>query len=416
VLGDAGLVYLHQVAPKGIEKHLRPVNQTLGKFDDADTEPPPAEALEQVNGPTAVLGALGGGGRPARFEQWLQSIDGTVDRTLYFKHILLPHIPWQYLPDGRVYMQSGTEPIPGMVGPESFSDPWLLQQGYQRHMLQAAYSDRLLGQLIARLKQQGIYDKALIVVTADNGESFLHAGHDRHIADSETFTDIASTPLLIKRPYQRRGGYDDRHVRTFDVVPTMADAVGISMPWKVMGRSIFTSPVPEQVDVYREQGLKGGIYSLGLTAYEGVRRAALAQKIALFGSNGRGPGLFGIGPNRELIGRSVAELSPSGTGPYRGTLKPEVSDALDKVDTRSSFVPAAITGTIDGAGADRGMPLALALNGKIAAVGSSLKVDGDDRVWFSFLAPPDAFRDGANDVQVFTVAGSGTAPRLARVA
>ena len=53
----------------------------------------------------SVLHELGGG-RPARFEQWVDSIDGSSEPTLYFKHVLLPHVPFQYLPSGRRYRTS----------------------------------------------------------------------------------------------------------------------------------------------------------------------------------------------------------------------------------------------------------------------------------------------------------------------
>jgi hypothetical protein len=324
-------------------------------------------------------------------------------------------VPWQYLPDGRMYRKHAHEYIVGLNGLPSFGDRWLLEQGYQRHIMQAAFTDRMVGQLVARLKDLGIYDKALIVITADNGESFLHANHDRHIADSVTFTDIASTPLLIKRPRQKKGGYDNRHVRTFDVVPTMADVVGIDMPWKILGRSIFKTRVPDQVDVYREQGGKGNRFSIDLAGYERASRAAIARKVKLFGSEGKGPGLYGLGPNRRLIGQTLDALAPQRSNGFRGKITPEVTGLVSKVDTKSSFLPANITGQITGAGVKRGMSLALALNGKIAAVGRSAMLAGDKRVYFSFFAPPEAFIDGVNDAQVFVVSGSGRALKLERI-
>src|SRR5439155_13755709 len=116
--------------------------------------------------------------------------------------------------------------IKGMSDPPAFGDRWFLIQDYQRHLAQLAFADRLLGELIARLEREGIYDKTLIVVTADNGESFLHKHHHRHTADAVPFTDLASTPLFIKRPFEKHGGYDDRHVRSFDVVPSIAGVLG----------------------------------------------------------------------------------------------------------------------------------------------------------------------------------------------
>jgi hypothetical protein len=324
-------------------------------------------------------------------------------------------VPWQYLPDGRIYRTHAQEYIEGVNQGPSFGDKWLLEQGYQRHIMQAAFTDKLIGQLIQRLKDVGIYDKALVVVTADNGESFLHPNHDRHIADPVTFTDIASTPLFIKRPFQKSGGYDNRHVRTFDIVPTIADVAGVPVPWRIEGRSIFKNRIGGTVYVHREQMKKGNVFSISLAGYERDRMKALRRKVALFGSDGKGPGLYGIGPNRQLIGRSISDLPVTGSSKLHGQITPEISGLLGKVDTKSSFLPANITGRITRGDADRGIPLALALNGKIAAVGWTAKLKGDRHVYFTFFAPPSAFRDGRNDAQVYAVSGSGSSLKLARI-
>jgi arylsulfatase A-like enzyme len=261
--------------------------------------------------------------------------------------------------------------------------------------MQVAFTDRMVGQLIARLKQTGIYDKALIVITADNGESFLHPDHDRHIADAATYTDIASTPLFIKRPNSHSGGYDDRHVRTFDIVPTIAAGAGIKMPWKVDGQSILDHGDPAPVAVYREQGKKGRVFSTSLANYERARRAALRRKTDLFSH-----GLYGIGPDPDLIGKPVATLT-SRLVPAKATLDPELAKALETVDTTSTFLPANLAGRISGL--PRGKPLALALNGKVAAVGWSAQLKGDKHVYFSFFAPPDTFQNGRNSANIYEI-------------
>ncbi|HEX4734365.1 MAG TPA: sulfatase-like hydrolase/transferase [Thermoleophilaceae bacterium] len=388
VLNDAGLVYLHQIAPKPLEKKLTPVNETLGKFDDDDAN---------EHDKNTILSELGGGGRPARFDQWLQTIDDSVDRTLYFKHVLLPHVPWQYLPSGQAYRTHAQEYIPGINQEPSFGDKWLLQQGYQRHLMQVALVDKMIGRLVARLKRQGIYDKALVIITADNGESFLRAGHDRHVADATTFTDIASTPLLIKLPHSQKGGYDDRHVRTFDIVPTIADATGLKMPWKVAGRSVLRHGDPAPVAVYREQGMKGRVFRTSLADYDAARKQALQRKTSLFSH-----GLYGVGPHPELIGKAVSTLGGE-LAPAQASLNPELANALQNVDPNGAFVPANLAGQVTGIGP--GTPLALALNGRVAAVGWSAHLNGDKRVYFSFFAPPQDFQKGRNSARIYKVQG-----------
>ncbi|MFL5839473.1 MAG: sulfatase-like hydrolase/transferase, partial [Thermoleophilaceae bacterium] len=90
---------------------------------------------------------------------------------LWFMHVLLPHEPLRFLPSGRVY-EGGADPEPGLDGNESFDNEFLTQQAEQRHLLQLEFADRLLRDLLTRLRRTGLYDKAMIVVTADHGITF----------------------------------------------------------------------------------------------------------------------------------------------------------------------------------------------------------------------------------------------------
>jgi hypothetical protein len=56
----------------------------------------------------SVLRGLGGG-RPERLARWLRGIRPSSQPTFYFKHILLPHAPWRYLPSGRSFPSGPTQ-------------------------------------------------------------------------------------------------------------------------------------------------------------------------------------------------------------------------------------------------------------------------------------------------------------------
>ena len=155
---DSGVVYAHLVLPTALEDSLPSISEGWGDFRGGDAG-------------EAVLERLGGGGRPARFETWVRSIRPSSPPALNFKHVLLPHVPWQYLPDGHGYGRGGGRPA-GLTGPDAANDPFLMRQRYQRHLLQVGFTDRLLGRLIARLRETGLWDRALVVVTADHGVSF----------------------------------------------------------------------------------------------------------------------------------------------------------------------------------------------------------------------------------------------------
>ena len=62
------------------------------------------------------------------------------------------------------------------------------------------------------------------------------------------------------------------------------------------------------------------------------------------------------------------------------------------------------------------MDLAVALNGRIVAVGQSFTLTGNDVENFSIMLPESAFREGRNSVELLSVTANGGAPRLASLA
>jgi hypothetical protein len=295
--------------------------------------------------------------------------------------------------------------VHGLNGPPSFDDRWLLVQAYQRHILQAAFADRLLGHLITRLKQKGLYDRALVVVTADNGEAFLHHA-DRHEATPENVHEIAATPLIIKAPGQRRGRLDDRSARTLDVLPTIADLLRVRLPWPVQGRSIWRRParLSHRVEFVQRSGDR---LVLPFANFKRRLQSSLARKWRLFGSNGGQADMYGIGPHPELVGRQIV---PSVRRRLTATIAG--ASAFRSVVLRSGFLPALITGHISGPGRRGSRDIAIAINGRIVATAPTFEL-ADSRVEnFSVLVPETSFRDGGNRVQLLWIRGSPTAPDL----
>jgi hypothetical protein len=404
---DLGLIYLHQIVPHDVERHLDPVSNTIGNFGGQEAGTKTRERAATGHRGAKVVGRELGGGRPARFERFVEAVDRTTRPTLYFKHSLLPHVPWQYLPSGHRYLRQAREAVPGLTDEPSWQNDYLLAQAYQRHLLQAGFVDSLLGSLLRRLREQGLYKRALVVVTADNGESFLH--HDNpHEVTPANVEDIADTPLFIKLPGQRRGRIEDRLVRTIDVLPTVADAIGVRMPWRVDGRSLLdrSARIPQRVEVFQRSGRK---LSLSPTEFRLRMRASLQRKLRLFGSGGRAPGLFGLGPHPELIGRKLSAVRPARAGAARAAINS--AGEYRAVDLRSDFVPAQVTGSLRGAGAAAVADLAVAVNGRIAGVGKAFRLPGQ-RPSFSVLIPDRAFRQGRNRLQVLSVSGAAGALRL----
>jgi hypothetical protein len=73
-----------------------------------------------------------------------------------------------------------------------------------------------------------------VIVTADHGRSFLLNTESR-LLGPETFGTVAYAPLFIKRPQQTVGEVDDSNLMAFDLLPTIADIVGVPVPFEVGG-------------------------------------------------------------------------------------------------------------------------------------------------------------------------------------
>jgi hypothetical protein len=324
--------------------------------------------------------------------------------------VLFPHVPLRHLPSGRRYSNSPHEAIPGIV--EAFDNRWLVDQAYQRHLLQLAYTDRLLGALLSRLHQRGLYDRSLIVVTADNGESFGLFGNRHEISDHNA-PNIALTPLFVKLPHQRRGRIVRRHVRTVDVVPTVAHVLRIRVPWRTEGLSALGSAsrrIPSSVLMIQRSGRR---FRIGLSRLRRLARQRLRSKLKLFGSGDRAPGIFGIGPHRGLVGTPLYTWPRVTARHTRAVLNGRA--ALAQVRRSSGLVPTLVTGRIV-RGARRGSrALAFAVNGWLTSTAPTFHMPGSREEFFSAMVPEALLHDGANQVQVFAVSSGRRGLLLSRI-
>ncbi len=99
--------------------------------------------------------------------------------------------------------------------------------------------DFLIRQLTSKLRELGIYDNTLIVLTSDHGEEFNdHGGwlHGRNLYD-----ELLRVPLIFKFPKSaHKGQRVDSLCRIIDILPTVLEMVGIPFePDSVEGRSLM---------------------------------------------------------------------------------------------------------------------------------------------------------------------------------
>jgi arylsulfatase A-like enzyme len=358
---------------------------------------------------------------PARLRAWLDHLPSGDRPTVEFLHLLLPHQPWHFYPSGVEYPYPAKEPgRPDVLT----SGRWgagrrPAELGRQRHLAQVGYVDRLLGRVLATLRARSLYDESLVVVTADHGAAFrpgeeVRPGLESDAFPARSFEQVMWAPLMIKAPHQRTGRINDANVESIDLLPTLADEIGVRIPWAVDGR-----PADR-----RGRSADKTFFTTKLTAFEDV---ALAARTTVDGRHGLVRMLAGnarafapdpdpawalarAGPYGAVIGRPLRRL-PVGP-PSALPVVLDTPGAYTSVDPASGSVPGLVLG---GVTADAPATVAVAVNGRLAGVSPTFSDDAGPRR-FGVLVPDHLFRRGRNDVRVFEAGPPGAAFGLRPVA
>jgi hypothetical protein len=154
---------------------------------------------------------------------------------------------------------------------------------------------------------------------------------------------------------------------------------------------------------------RAGLLEVQPSALLRDRDATIAARAERFGTGADVDRLFRVGPNTDLIGRRVT--ADADTGPPRARFWG--ARRFVHVDLHGRRIPANVIGWLDGTKSG-GRDLAVAANGRIAAVGRSFKPIGSTGMEFSLMVPQSAFRNGFNDVRLYEVMGGERLKELGR--
>jgi len=147
-----------------------------------------------------------------------------------FTHFMDPHDPFMD-PDTRVGGY-GRKRL-GNPDPERYLDK--MRRAY---IGEIEYLDKSLGDFFAGLKERGLYDNALIVLTADHGEEFQEHGgwwHGQTLFDEQTHV-----PMIIKLPGKARAGEVNGNLaRNLDLAPTLLHFAGLEKGKMMQGQSLI---------------------------------------------------------------------------------------------------------------------------------------------------------------------------------
>lgn len=358
--------------------------------------------------------------RGDRFAQFLSGIRRGEAPTLHFLHILLPHVPYRFLPSGLQY--EGPDFDFGRVG--TGLDDWTEQEwppalGHERLLLQAAYTDRLLGALLDRLRDTGMLRSSLVVLTSDHGIAFTPGEPARGITSTPVpeslYSQLLYAPLLVKAPGQTTGATPDDNVMSIDVLPTMAKLAGLRLREPVEGVPAGERAAADVTKLFLKAGADGSGAALAAPIrFDGQR--TLAQMLRQNVDATTAPGdpalrLWRGDPAGALVGRRVAELTvgPDSDGTVRTVFLPRLRRAGIWRDR--GLPPSMAWGSSDGPAT-----IALAMNGKIAGVSPTfVEASLDEPNYWALMVPDSLMRQGVNDAVFYEVTGPASAPVLRRL-
>ena len=119
-------------------------------------------------------------------------------------------------------------------------DSWLGRYKNSLH-----YADSALAGLIDFLKREGLYEKTLIVVVGDHGEtvSSYPVGHGLRVSVEEIRTPfMLCNPVLFPKPLESR--LVTSHI---DVAPTIVRLLGLEPPTVWLGRDLLAEQIPARM-------------------------------------------------------------------------------------------------------------------------------------------------------------------------
>lgn len=393
---DVAIVYMHLLLPVDITQHLPSITTDWKHFAVRGSRGSPSSGSNAKASQTSVpkgrskVAAMGQDNFVELFDLNLRNMKAGSQGSLYFQHLLLPHIPWRYLPSGKQYLLShdlGIERTGKWV-----TDKELVKREYHRHILQLIFVDSLIEKLLRRLDETALFDQALIIVTADHGASFRPGEYKRR-AGTSNLLDIASIPLFIKYPEQKSGEVSDLLAQTIDLLPTVAEVVGAELSSGSEGLSLKSDSITEREQVQVFHLPRKFEFNQSQIASNDLDMDLLKIK------NQMADNWYKLDPHADLSG--VAE--PKKVVRSKNIEAKIINrTAYESVDLNTPFVPARVMGSIKGREAKSSLSIAIGLNGYIAATTETYSNDAGD-VRFSAMLSPEYFRNGNNKIHIYLI-------------
>ncbi len=164
-------------------------------------------------------------------------------------HFLPPHRPYE-APEDMKQLFTGTDPPNARQGPLEFPQigghlpekstkaPHPLHEWVNLYDANLRWADWAIGEVERLLREAGVFDDTLFIITSDHGEAFGEHGYMSHICG--LYDESVHIPLVMRfpggwRPVERVGAL----TQVVDLLPTVFDLLQVPYPEEqIQGRSL----------------------------------------------------------------------------------------------------------------------------------------------------------------------------------
>jgi phosphoglycerol transferase MdoB-like AlkP superfamily enzyme len=146
--------------------------------------------------------------------------------------------------------------VPEDVRPINLAYTDWLNDEQERYLESVSYTDEAIGKFIARLKEEGLYERSVIVILGDHGSKTGIAAALKADGDDTKATADARVPLIILAPGLGLTGERTVPGSHLDLYPTLANLFGLKTPASALGQDLLSTKTPVAV-IRRPSGAVG---------------------------------------------------------------------------------------------------------------------------------------------------------------
>ena len=205
-------------------------------YDQGDVEPLVSD-WEKLTLPQPLLTLI---------ETWLDKNGDS--RFFAYVHFDPPHQPYLQ-PEEMTQLFAGKRPPGFQAGPFEFpvEDEKILAtclrpplpKWINLYDANLRFADWAVGELERLLRDAGVFENTVFVVTSDHGEAFGEHGYLWH--ERGVYDELVRVPLLIRLPGGKLAGDVDALTESIDLLPTLCDMLEVPYPREgIQGRSLLS--------------------------------------------------------------------------------------------------------------------------------------------------------------------------------